>query len=47
MAESQCPFCKKSAAEERDRVGKTFRKDGVMVHQYCLVNHVRSLPRAR
>jgi hypothetical protein len=36
MAESQCPFCKKSAAEERDRVGKTFHKDGVMVHQYCL-----------
>ncbi|CAI8043565.1 G2/M phase-specific E3 ubiquitin-protein ligase, partial [Geodia barretti] len=36
MAESRCPFCKKSAAEERDRVGQTFRKDGVMVHQYCL-----------
>ena len=38
MTEKQgaCLFCK-GVARDRDKVGQTFHKDGVTVHQYCLV----------
>ena len=38
MTEKQgaCLFCR-GVARDRDKVGQTFHKDGVTVHQYCLV----------
>ena len=36
MAERLCLFCKQGISD-RDKVGETFHKDDITVHQYCLV----------